>query len=139
MDWAQVNSGGAHACALKTDGTLWCWGLDFHGLVGIADGGALDSTPVQLGTGTQWKQVSASNSDNQAAKWNLEALTKQQEKQEQEQDQKQKKDQKNQKGKKGKKDQKGQKGDQKQKGEQKGEPQEGEDGDQEEATHRARQ
>src|SRR5690606_25519269 len=26
-DWASIAAGGFHACATKSDGTLWCWGM----------------------------------------------------------------------------------------------------------------
>ena len=25
-DWSQISAGGAHTCAVKTDGRLFCWG-----------------------------------------------------------------------------------------------------------------
>ena len=30
--WSAVSGGGAHACALQSNGTLWCWGrnLDYQ-------------------------------------------------------------------------------------------------------------
>ena len=43
----QVEVGGAHACARKDDGTLWCWGWNRFGQVG--DGTTEDRhTPVQV-------------------------------------------------------------------------------------------
>src|SRR6476646_5177962 len=32
-----VSSGDAHACALRGDGTVWCWGLNSHGQLGLGD------------------------------------------------------------------------------------------------------
>jgi len=44
--------------AIKTDGTLWAWG--YNGYYGLAQGNQIDrSSPVQIGTGTNW--VSASS------------------------------------------------------------------------------
>jgi alpha-tubulin suppressor-like RCC1 family protein len=40
--------GGAHTCALFADGTVWCWGANAHGQLGVDTGGA-DSTPVHVG------------------------------------------------------------------------------------------
>jgi alpha-tubulin suppressor-like RCC1 family protein len=31
---AQVSAGSEHACAVKTDGTLWCWGTNDDGQIG---------------------------------------------------------------------------------------------------------
>jgi alpha-tubulin suppressor-like RCC1 family protein len=39
---SQVAVGGAHTCALKTDGTVWCWGRNTHGQLG---NGMIKATP----------------------------------------------------------------------------------------------
>ena len=45
--------------ATKTDGTLWSWGYNGIGALGQnTDGGGV-SSPMQIGTGTDWKQASA--------------------------------------------------------------------------------
>ena len=58
-DWAQVAAGGSFTCAIKTDGTLWCWGAGANGRLG--NGGTADQpSPVQESTGaTDWAQVAA--------------------------------------------------------------------------------
>ncbi len=44
-----VSAGFDHACALKTDGTLWCWGGDLYGQVGAGQfAPAGRPTPVQV-------------------------------------------------------------------------------------------
>lgn len=35
-DWASVSTGGDHTCALKQDGTAYCWGSNQYGQLGIA-------------------------------------------------------------------------------------------------------
>ena len=47
--WSSVAAGGGHTCAIRDDGTLWCWGLNFDGQLGI---GSLDSEnlPQQVTT-----------------------------------------------------------------------------------------
>ena len=59
-NWKQVSSGGYQTAAIKTDGTLWTWGYNPQGQLGIND--TTDrSTPVTtFAGGTNWKQVSAS-------------------------------------------------------------------------------
>ncbi len=67
-DWATVAQGGAseHVCALKQDGTLWCWGENRFGEVGDGsnlidsngDWGEADkSVPTQEFTHGSWSQV----------------------------------------------------------------------------------
>ncbi len=57
-NWAQVDAGGAHTCARTTVGTLFCWGSNASGRLGIG-GGADSPDPVQVGTDTTWVTVSA--------------------------------------------------------------------------------
>jgi len=47
-DWKDINTGLSHATALKTDGTLWCWGLNTKGQLGLGAAGN-HNTPVQAG------------------------------------------------------------------------------------------
>ena len=35
--WASVRAGGGHACAIRTNGTLWCWGYNDNGELGIGN------------------------------------------------------------------------------------------------------
>ena len=30
----EVSAGGVHSCALRSDGTVWCWGMNANGLLG---------------------------------------------------------------------------------------------------------
>ena len=57
-NWKQVAGGGYHTAAIKTDGTLWCWGGGNFGVLGnntVAD----KSSPVQtIAGGTNWMWVS---------------------------------------------------------------------------------
>jgi alpha-tubulin suppressor-like RCC1 family protein len=60
-NWKQVSAGGQHTSAIKTDGTLWTWGSNSFGQLGVNDAGsALNrTTPVTtFAGGTNWKQVS---------------------------------------------------------------------------------
>ncbi len=51
-DWASVYAGSYHSFALKTDDTLWAWGLN-GGTLG--DGTTdLKSTPTMIGADTDW-------------------------------------------------------------------------------------
>jgi alpha-tubulin suppressor-like RCC1 family protein len=46
----------AHACAVRADHTLWCWGAGKQGQLG--DGGGADrASPVQVGRETTWAAV----------------------------------------------------------------------------------
>ena len=57
-NWKQVSSGGSHTAAIKTNGTLWTWGLGTSGQHGTNDV-TNKSTPVTtFAGGTNWKQVS---------------------------------------------------------------------------------
>jgi len=57
-NWLQVNLGRLHSAAIKTDGSLWLWGIGSAGRLG--NNSTIDqSSPVQtISGGTNWKQVS---------------------------------------------------------------------------------
>ena len=58
--WAQMAIGGAHTCGIRTGGTLWCWGWNSDGQLGI--GGHTDQDlPRQVTTPAAggWASVTA--------------------------------------------------------------------------------
>jgi alpha-tubulin suppressor-like RCC1 family protein len=57
--WSDINGGRLQVLALKTDGTLWSWGLNSNGFLGVNDR-VTRSSPIQV-PGTQWATISASN------------------------------------------------------------------------------
>jgi len=61
-DWADIGAAGyAHTCGIRTDHTLWCWGNNGSGQLGLGDN-TDRSTPTQVGTGTDWTHVTAGDS-----------------------------------------------------------------------------
>ena len=58
-NWKSIAGGGRYTVALKTDGTLWSWGRNDFGALGIND--TTDrSTPVTtLLGGTNWKSIAS--------------------------------------------------------------------------------
>jgi N-acetylmuramic acid 6-phosphate (MurNAc-6-P) etherase len=73
-DWKQVSGGGNHTAAIKTDGTLWTWGLN-AGPFGPGALGTNDttnrSTPVTtFAGGTNWKQVGSGSNHTAALTYN---------------------------------------------------------------------
>lgn len=52
--WSYVAVGGNSTCAIKTDGTLWCWGSNISGkLTGSGD----RSSPTAISGGGTWRRV----------------------------------------------------------------------------------
>jgi alpha-tubulin suppressor-like RCC1 family protein len=67
-DWATIanSSWGNHVIAIKTDGSLWAWGDNRFGQLGIGVNGidendlsANRNTPVRIGTDTNWTAIAA--------------------------------------------------------------------------------
>ncbi|MCL2890742.1 MAG: hypothetical protein FWF40_02475, partial [Methanomassiliicoccaceae archaeon] len=56
-DIKMVAAGYYHTVAIRDDGTLWAWGLNDKGQLGIGVSGASRITPVQVGTDNDWSQV----------------------------------------------------------------------------------
>jgi alpha-tubulin suppressor-like RCC1 family protein len=58
--WSKI-VGGSNFLVVKTDGTLWTWGDNYYGQLGQNDNiGAYRSSPIQVGPGTTWSEVSIS-------------------------------------------------------------------------------
>jgi alpha-tubulin suppressor-like RCC1 family protein len=67
-NWKQVSTSRGHTAAIKTDGTLWVWGVNTYGVLGINN--TLNRlTPVTtFAGGTNWKQVVAGSNLTAAIK-----------------------------------------------------------------------
>lgn len=59
--WQVVEAGGGHNCAIDDNNALYCWGGNSTGALGAGDTDPR-TTPVQVGTGTDWSRVSAGGS-----------------------------------------------------------------------------
>mgnify|MGYP003120974602 CR=1 FL=1 len=61
LDYDKFSYGTSHCLAIKTDGTLWSWGYNPFGNLGLGDrgpgGDTSRSSPTQVGTSTNWSQV----------------------------------------------------------------------------------
>ena len=68
--WASVASGTDHRAAIKTDGTLWVWGNNAYGQLGNGESGSTYSSPIQVGSLTDWSKVNAGKDHTIAIKTN---------------------------------------------------------------------
>ena len=57
-DWDYVSAGQSHSAAIKTDGSLWLWGYNIAGQVGNGTMSLNQTTPVRIGSDTDWVAVS---------------------------------------------------------------------------------
>ena len=69
-NWVSISTGNAHALALKNNGTLWSWGYGFSGELGINLGSIQRSSPVQIGTDTNWTKIAADGGHSLAIRTN---------------------------------------------------------------------
>ena len=67
--WAGVSCGQFHTMALKTDGTLWAWGANDSGQLGLKNTAERNS-PTQVEPGSTWKAVSCGQDFTLAIKSN---------------------------------------------------------------------
>jgi alpha-tubulin suppressor-like RCC1 family protein len=67
-NWKQVACGNGHTVAIKTDGTLWTWGTNTSGQLGINDTNNRSTPVTTFAGGTNWKQVSSAFSQTSAIK-----------------------------------------------------------------------
>ncbi|MCL2680805.1 MAG: Ig-like domain-containing protein, partial [Coriobacteriia bacterium] len=60
-NWKAVSANGWYSLGIRTDGTLWAWGENSNGQLGITGmpigSGSYQHTPTQVGTATNWAQV----------------------------------------------------------------------------------
>ena len=65
--WSLIAAGHEHGVAITTDGTLWSWGKNSAGQLGL--GTVIPrSSPVQIGTDNNWSKIDASGFHSIAAK-----------------------------------------------------------------------
>tara|TARA_B100001250_G_scaffold398583_1_gene407003 strand:- start:54 stop:1238 length:1185 start_codon:yes stop_codon:yes gene_type:complete len=67
--WSEIitPNAGSRALALKTDGTIWTWGPDAEGNLGLNDQ-IPRSSPIQIGSGTDWTSIAAGTNSAMAVK-----------------------------------------------------------------------
>lgn len=59
-NWASVSGGAFSVFAIKTDGTMWSWGTNNNGTLGLNIAASISrSSPVQIGALTTWSKISA--------------------------------------------------------------------------------
>ncbi|MDI9258550.1 RCC1 domain-containing protein, partial [Flavobacterium sedimenticola] len=69
-NWQKVACGQYSTFALKTDGTLWCAGSNTTGQLGIGSSPNYSNVLIQMGTESNWLQVSPTNNFTIALKTN---------------------------------------------------------------------
>ncbi len=57
-NWLSVSAGNRFSLAIKTTGTLWSWGLNSTGQLGL-NNVVNQNVPVQVGTATNWVRIDA--------------------------------------------------------------------------------
>jgi alpha-tubulin suppressor-like RCC1 family protein len=69
-DWAKVAAGGNFCTAIKTDGRLFTWGNNYSGQLGLNNRSPAGtrSSPVQVGSLTDWAQTDCGGSNCAAIK-----------------------------------------------------------------------
>jgi len=62
-DFAAVDAGQGHTCAIRRNGTLWCWGRNTDSILGQGAGSPVQiHHPVQVGSATDWQIVRSGQS-----------------------------------------------------------------------------
>lgn len=57
--WTDLTARTRHTCAIASDGSLWCWGDDSDGQLGLGDVGIDRHEPTEVAPGTTWRAVRA--------------------------------------------------------------------------------
>ena len=56
-DWVAVAAGANHSLALKKDGSLWAWGYNNYGQLGVVTTLTYTNTPVRVGSDNDWASI----------------------------------------------------------------------------------
>jgi alpha-tubulin suppressor-like RCC1 family protein len=57
-DWQKISSGvDGHVLAIKTNGTLWAWGQNNHGQLGLGNSSVSVNVPTQVGNDSNWSSI----------------------------------------------------------------------------------
>ena len=64
--WLSVSTSGSHTLALKTDHTLFAWGFNANGQLGVGDTDPRNSPTQEVTGGTHWVQITAGSSHSVA-------------------------------------------------------------------------
>lgn len=56
QQWSKIDCGTEYAVGLKSDGTIWSWGFNGNGQLGLANTTA-QNAPTQIGTASNWKDI----------------------------------------------------------------------------------
>lgn len=68
-NWQYIDSGFRSSFAIKSDGTLWAWGRNDFGQLGVGDN--VDrNIPTQVGTSSEWQSISSNGAATIAIKTN---------------------------------------------------------------------
>ena len=66
-DWRAVSSGEDHSLALKSDGSIWAWGRNHYGEVGVGNK-AIQPSPIRVGGDSDWRSISTGRNSSYAIK-----------------------------------------------------------------------
>lgn len=63
INWKAVETSARGSMAIKSDGTLWVWGANSLGQLGLGYAGSAISTPTKIDNNINWKTISYYSSD----------------------------------------------------------------------------
>ena len=68
--WTKIKSGSEFTIAIKSDGTLWGWGFNANGQLGMSSTYQIITTPTLLNEDSDWKEIAAGSCHSLAIKNN---------------------------------------------------------------------
>ena len=66
-DWIKISAGSSHSLGIKKDSTLWSWGNNYNGQLGLGNK-ITTLIPTQIGNENNWSKVAVSNNASMAIK-----------------------------------------------------------------------